>query len=446
MKITQNLNVKLTQKLNLSHELLQSLELIQLPIVDLRERIEREVMENPALEIIEKKERSTYKDEPFLSRKFARNGSDDDKRSFIELTATRKEGLHEKLLWQLNLAELSDEKKEIGETIIQCVDSDGFFKGDLEELFPGKSDAAAEVLEYIQTFEPDGVASRDVREALLYQIESLPADLIDKNAYEIVKNHFDLMLERKDAQISKILKITLPEIKTAFEFISQFELFPGRSCDSADDGYIIPDAYVYYKEGDVVVDINDEIIPSLTVSKYLEDLSDKLKLAKTTPKEERKYVTEKVKDAKSFIGMIDHRKKSLYRVVLAVSRFQKNFFEKGPKFLVPLTMKMVAEKVGLAESTVSRLSSSKYIQTDWGLHELKYFFTNSISKEGNGDSVSSEVVREMIKEIVENNKDNKISDQKISDILQNRGINIARRTVAKYRKILNILPSSKRNI
>ncbi len=464
MNVSQNLNVQLTQKLALSHEMLQSLEIIQLPMIELKERIEKEIVENPALEILESRrkkeqikkvetveeifdERDRYYSqvEPkSMGGKGSSSYDDDSKRMFIEGVLSNKEGLHDKLLWQLNLLDLSEKQREIGQTIISLIDPNGFFREDITELFPQDVEMAFDVLETIQTFDPLGIASKDVQEALLYQIESLPEAMVNNYAYRIIRDHFELMLERKDQRLIKELECTLDDIKEAFQFISHFELYPGRAYDNSGDDYIIPDAFVTSTEDGLVVKINNELLPELAVSKYLGKIAQDSKLEKNQ-NEESRYIKSKVAEAKRFIGMIHHRNDSLFKVILAIVNSQKSFFKNGPKYLSPLTMKNIAEDVGLAESTVSRLASSKYIQTEFGVHKLKYFFTNGIATNA-GDAQSSESVREMIREIIEATPNKKISDQRISDILKNRGINIARRTVAKYRNILNILPSSKRSI
>lgn len=464
MKLSQGVNLQLSQKLTLSHEMLQSLELIQLPILELKERIEQEVLENPALEMIEKpknddsqnldkiEETFNVKDNYFEDSSSAEidtgySGTSsplDLKRQFLEGAISRSETLHDKLLWQLRLLEIDEKKKEIGETIIRFIDENGFFKEELEELFKENSEEAREVLELIQNFDPPGIASKGIREALLYQLESLTEDRFNELAYIIIRDHFDTMLARRDSQLAKELKVKSSELKEAFEFLGHFEPYPGRVYDSSRVDYITPDAFIYRADNELVVEINEDILPSLTVSGYMQKISEEVKRKKKLT-EQKKYISEKVNNAKKFINIIKHRHQSLFRVVLAIVKFQEKFFHKGPKSLVPLTMKQVGEEVGLAESTISRLASSKFIQTEWGIHEIKYFFTNSVGSQSEGGDVkSAEGVREMIKEIIEANEGKKISDQKIADILKNRGITIARRTVAKYRKMLNILPSHQR--
>ncbi len=207
----------------------------------------------------------------------------------------------------------------------------------------------------------------------------------------------------------------------------------------------MPDAYVYKKDNTLYVEMNDDILPSLTINKYLEKIARSVK-RKRKVTEDQKYIVNKVQNAGQFIKLVNYRNKSLFKLVLSIANAQEDFFYKGPKYIKPLTMKEIADQLGLSESTVSRLASSKYIQTEWGIHEIKYFFSNAVNKNINNTVDSSESIREMIKEILENKTDEKISDQKIVEILQNKGVKIARRTVAKYRQMLNILSSHKRNL
>jgi len=446
--------------------MLVALELIQLPLLDLRERIEKELLENPALEIREDKNsdisseniekiEEVFTDEPnyfedsssadITTGISSNSDSSDSKRQFLEGAIYHKENLYDHLIWQLNMSDLNEEKKRIAEIIISLIDQDGFFKDDLETVFPQESKIAKDVLDTIQLFDPPGIASSGIKEALLFQIESLPEDKIDKNAYNIVIHYFDLMLERKDALIIKNLRITQPDLKKAYEFLSQFDLYPGRKYSGEETKYIIPDARIYKRDNELLVELNNDILPRLAVTGYMNKIANEVKRKKHLD-EQKKYIVEKVDTAKKFIKTIKNRKRSLFRLILAIVKEQEIFFHKGPKFLKPLTMKIVAEEIGLSESTISRLASSKYIQTEWGIHEIKYFFSSSSSKTGDAGAQSSESIREIIKEIILSEKNNKITDQKIVDILENRGIKIARRTVSKYRKILNILPSSKRGL
>ncbi len=472
MKLQGSLETQLTQKLTLTPEMLQSLEIIQLPLIELNERIEKELLENPALEIDEKKmkkkplqerienlEKIYNRNEDQLQKDYFLDSSSanvnfnissestekDLKRQFIEGAISVKYSLYDHLLWQLRSLKLDEKQRDIGETIISLIDEDGFFKYELSEIFPKEEDQviAKQVLESIQLFDPPGVGTKGVREALLFQLEAVPEHKINKYAYVIVRDYFELMVERKDSALIKILGIKPDELKKAFEFLSQFNPYPGRTFDSEQTKYVIPDAYVYKRDNEIVVEINNDILPPLTVSNYMEKIAEELKYKKGKNNEEKRYVLEKVNMAKKFIFTIQHRNESLFRLVLAIVQNQKDFFEKGPKYLKPLTMKDIASQIGFSESTVSRLASSKYIQTEWGLHEIKYFFSNVIGKDNKSGS-SAEGVRQLIKEIIEAEKGNKITDQKIVEILKSKGIEIARRTVAKYRKNLDILSSHHR--
>lgn len=467
MNISHNLSQQLTQKLTLSKEMLQALELIQLPLIDLRERIEKELLENPALELNEERmdKKSEEQNIDNIENSFTEEANYfedsssadintgvspsssgmDLKRQFLEGAITHKENLYDHLIWQLNMSDLSEEKKRIGETIISLIDENGFFKDNIEEIFPQEPNLAKDVLETIQTFDPAGIATPNVKEALIFQLESLQKENLNKNAYNIVIHYFDLMVARKDHIIAKNLRITNEDVREAFDFLSQFDPYPGRKYSSEEPRYVIPDAFVYKMDNELVVEINNDILPFLTIASYMRKIAKDVKRKKALD-EQRKYVVEKVNSAKKFIKTLRHRKESLFRLVLSIVKNQEDFFRKGPKHIKPLTMKIVAEEIGLSESTISRLSSSKYVQTEWGLHEIKYFFSNSLGKSGVGGDTSSESVREMIKEILLNEKTGKITDQKISEILSNKGIKIARRTVSKYRKILNILPSHQRGI
>lgn len=465
MEISHNLNLQLKQKLSLSREMLLSLELIQLPLVDLRNRIEKEILENPALELKEKKRDAEQNidniEESFsggthlfedsssadISTGVSPGSSDIDlKRSFLEGAITTEETLYEHLMSQLSCQNLTEDQKKIGQSIISLIDDEGFFKDTIEDVFEeAEQGVAQEVLEVIQLFDPPGIATPGIREALLFQIESMKEEEININAYKIVQDHFDLMAARKDRDIAKKLKISVNDVLKAFEFLSKLNPFPGREFATKQIKYIIPDAYVYKREDSLVVEMNEDILPALTINSYINEISKKAQ-GKKKNNEQQKYVNKKIQNANQFINLVNYRNKSLFKLVLILVKFQEKFFHNGPKHLKPLTMKEVAEDIGLSESTVSRLASSKYIQTEWGLHEIKYFFSNSIGNKESSDAKSAESVREMIKEIFNNSKGEKISDQKIADILNSRGIKIARRTVAKYRKLLNILPSHQRNL
>jgi len=465
MKLTQGLNLQLKQKLALSQEMLLSLELIQLPLMELKERIEKEILENPALELSEKKktEEQDYDkiEKEFLKEEnssFLDSSSADIntgvsptstglelKKDYLENVVSYKESLADHLIWQLQVQNLNDEEKRIGMDIISQIDSDGFFKTNLDEVFIKENEVAIakDVLEIIQLFDPPGIASKNIQEALLFQLESMKKEEINQTAYLILKEHFELMVARKDNEIAKRMKISPGEVAKAFEFISGLNPYPGRIYSLSATKYVLPDAYIYKQDDSLIVEMNEDVLPELTINRYVEKIAKETDRKKKMSQDE-KYIVNKIKSAKQFMSLLNYRNSSLFKLVLILVKMQNDFFFKGPMSIKPLTMKDVASEIGLSESTISRLASSKYIQTEWGIHEIKYFFSNSINKTGSQSDTSSESVREMIKEIFDNEQKGKISDQKIVEILENKGVKIARRTVAKYRKMLNILPSHHR--
>jgi RNA polymerase sigma-54 factor len=461
VSLSQQLSTQLSQKLALSQEMLVSLELIQLPLVELRDRIQTEILENPALEINEKKLKNSERDIDKLENAFNEEpsyfedsssaeirvsrtgGTEDLKRKYLEGVVASSHTLQDHLIEQLDVHPLSDRQKEIARTLITLIDDNGFLTHSLEELYEGDEvGVAVDILELIQMLDPPGIAQRDMQGALLFQLESLPETRINSLALDMLRKHFDLLMKRKDKDLATKLRATPAEMEAVLEHLAQCNPFPGRVYSSAKTRYVIPDARVLKKDGELEIKLNEEIIPELTVNNYMKSVAAKFKYKKKTNDEE-KYVSENIQKARRFISTLKHRKKSLFRLLVAVVHKQRDFFLKGPKFIKPLTMKQVAEELDLAESTISRLASSKYIQTEYGVHDFKYFFTNALPATG-GDK-SAESIREMIKEILENEDSGKhISDQKIADMLEKRGVKIARRTVAKYRKLLNILPSHER--
>ncbi|MBR3731604.1 MAG: RNA polymerase factor sigma-54 [Spirochaetales bacterium] len=467
MELNQNLNLKLTQKLTLSQDLLQSLEILQLPLTDLAAKIDEELENNPILEIDETENRSSETDQDidniedvfFGEQDFfadtssadvdtgvnADTDESDTHNRFLEGAISSKVTLTEHLMDQLGVLDLTEQEYEIGQTIITNINADGFFPYRIADIFPKEQQkTAADILDRIQMFDPPGVASFDVREAILFQIESSPQKKFNRDAYILVKDYFDLMINRKDTAMARELGVNPNQLKRILTYIGQFNPYPGRLYDSEETQYITPDVYVIREDGELVVTINDNMIPPLIVNKAYERMTQNLK-KHARLNDEQKYVRDKIGKAKQFIKSIQYRNVSLYKLAVAIVNEQKEFFYLGPKYLKPFTMAQAAELIGLAESTVSRLASSKYMQTEWGLKQIKYFFSNTASK-ADDSGKSAEYVRHLIKEIIEADKTGKISDQAIADALKNKNINISRRTVNKYRHQMDIGSSTLRNL
>jgi len=438
------------QRQRLSPQMIQSIKLMALPIQELKEQIQEEIETNPALEIVE--DRSTVSLESLPERGegdndetdifenssdpgFAsRSGADDDsKRMFIEGAIARHETLQEHLLWQLRLQPLDDERRDIGEALIQNLSDDGFHKEAPASLRPGTGPALLEeMMALIQGFEPQGTCTADYRESLLAQASLHPAP--PKATLEILRDHIGLLEKGKHAEIARHLKLDDEELKEALAFIKGLSPFPGRAYSSEEPRYVIPDLLVKLKDGDFVIVLNDEEIPVLGIDPFFDHLAED----KARDKATGAYVADNIRRAKFFIRSIHQRNQTLLKVARAVVECQRAFFAKGPKYLAPLTLKDVAEEIGVHETTVSRIAHSKYMQTDWGIYELRYFFTNSISGAGSsGSRFSKEGVKQVIKEIIES-EDRTLADHDIVDILARRGIKLARRTVAKYRSELDL--------
>lgn len=437
------------QRQRLSPQMIQSIKLMSLPIQELKEEIQRELETNPALEIVE--DRSTVsletineeKDSDSDSRRlfedssdpgFSRNYDDDSdaKRMFLEGAITRPETLQEHLLWQLRLQPLSPVQRQVGETLVQNLDPDGFHKEDPFLLCKDQPrETVNMVMAVIRTLEPAGACVVDYRESLL--VQTLLAADAPAGALEIVRDHIDLLEHARHHEIQKKLKLDDAVMADALAFIRRLNPFPGRLYSADGVRYVIPDVQVKLKDGEFVISINDEEIPVIGINPFFDHLSGE-KHDKATDS----FVKDNIRQARWFIQSIHQRNRTLLKVVRSIVEFQRQFFARGPKFLAPLTLKDIAAEIGVHETTVSRMANKKFVQTDWGIFELRYFFTNSISGSGSrGSRFSKAGVKQVIKEIIESEA-KVLSDQDISEILTRKGIKLARRTVAKYRQELHM--------
>ncbi len=442
------------QQLKMSPQLYQSIQLMALPLQELKTRIQEEVERNPALEIVsdsseisldEMKSRRSEDQDLFENSSdpgHIRRGYDEEgaeaKRNFMEGALSRPESLHEHLMWQLRLQPITERQFRIGEILIWNLDENGFHIEEPEKLL-GEDDRRhlREVIRLIQQFDPPGVCTADYRESLLVQAEIDPD--APPRSEELIEHHLEL-LEKGDAKAAaKKLDIEETEVEEIFAFIRSLTPYPGRLYSNEDTTYVIPDVVVRKIDGEFKLILNDDEIPVLEVNSYYSEIADSRE--NDAKRETKRFIKDKVRDARWFIRSISQRNATLLNIARSIVEFQRKFFLYGPKHLAPLTLKDVAGEVEVHETTVSRIVNAKYIQTEWGIYPLKYFFSNSISGAGSsGSRYSKEAVKEIIKEIIEEHGGEKkrLSDQKISDILKKRGISIARRTVAKYRGELAI--------
>jgi RNA polymerase sigma-54 factor len=349
-----------------------------------------------------------------------------------------KESLADHLRWQLRMTVVSEDEEHFINLVIGNLDPDGYLKEppmeDLAREAGLELEDAEEVLKMVQMFDPVGVASRDLRECLLVQADALELDI---DVVDIIERHLHNLEKRNYQAIAKDLDLTLEDVYEAVKIVSNLEPRPARNYVTEEPRYIVPDVYVH-KVGDrYFVVANDDGMPRLKISSFFRSAMD----ANPDAKE---YVQNKLRSAQWLIRSIDQRRRTIVRVTECIVEKQRDFFEKGVDYLKPMILRDVAETVEMHESTISRVTTSKYVHTPQGIFELKYFFNSSI-KRTSQDDIASESVKNKIREIVSSEDPRRPhSDQRIVTLLSQQGIVIARRTVAKYREMLGILSSSKR--
>ncbi|MCL2765109.1 MAG: RNA polymerase factor sigma-54 [Treponema sp.] len=442
------------QRLKMNPALLQSIRLMELPVPELRERIEQELERNPALELIEDKntvplnEAETHRKDVYeyfeTSSDPGRRGQQaaDEHQKFIEGVLTRPDTLQEHLLRQLQLEPVDDELKQIAETLIQNLDDDGFHKENPQTLFVQPQERITEAIRLVRGLEPAGTCTSDYRESLKVQIalsDDAPADMEEM---EKVLDELELLEKEKYSILAKKTGLDEEDVQLICEYIKKLSPFPGRAFASRLDEvrYVIPDIRVVRDNDEFSINLNDEAFPVLGINQCFEKFGD------SDDKAARDFARDNIREARLFINHLSQRSQTLIRVANAIIEFQRSFFINGPKYLAPLTLGDIAKQLNVHETTVSRTANGKYMQTEWGIFEIRYFFTNSISGAGADRSqFSKESVKEIIREIiaVENRL---LSDQDISALLGQKGIALARRTVAKYRKELDMGSSYNRKL
>jgi RNA polymerase sigma-54 factor len=366
---------------------------------------------------------------------------DEDRRPSLENTLTRTSTLAEHLTWQLRMGDFTEEERVIGDVLIGNTDDNGYLHIPLEEAaFEAGADpeAVARTLRKMQDFEPSGVLARDLRECLLIQLRQ--QGLEDSPAAAIVRDHLNLLEAKRFDKLAKELRIRSDEVSQAVNLIAALEPKPGRDYTAQEVRYVVPDVFVEKMDGEYVVMLNDDGMPRLRVSNAYR----RLLMDQDGSSEAKSYIREKLSAAQWLIRSIHQRQSTLFKVTTSIVRFQRDFLDEGVRALRPLVLKDVANDIGMHESTVSRATANKYVHTPQGTLELKYFFTSSI-RSSDGEGVSAESVKEQIRGIIESEDPRRpYSDQHIAQVLASNHIEIARRTVAKYREIMGILPSSKR--
>ncbi len=480
-------NLKLTQQLVMTPQLQQAIKLLQLSRLELIETINQELEANPILEEVSAGEMEQNQDQPGQSptnesHEWAEQqvpdlaASDDAKipwekeavketnwqevwddeyrralpsYSFEEKETPNYENivasssdLADHLIWQLQLSDLNHEQRRIAQHIIGNLDRDGYLKATIEEIAQASSAQEEDVeivLRRLQEFDPVGVAARDLRECLLIQIRHL--GLTDPLVQELVSEHLHQVELHNYQQIAKATGRSPEEVVQAIEVIKGLEPRPGRAFSSEATQYVVPDIYVYKVDDEYVVSLNEEEMPNLRISPFYKEAVKNGK----APDKAKEFIQEKMKSAVWLIKSIHQRKKTIFKVTQSIVKFQRDFLDRGIAYLKPLVLRDVAEDVGMHESTISRVTSNKYVHTPQGIFELKYFFSTGLPRQDGSRDIASQSVKERIKRLIEAEDPVKpYSDKQIVDILARDNIKIARRTVAKYRDLMGILPSSRR--
>jgi len=462
MKMGFELNLTQTQKLIMTPELRQAIQILQFNNVELMEFIYKQLEVNPFLESAENKsqdspseeidtkyEKEDRKDDldwkditerydDLSYRAYERNVDSDDKQSFESYTS-KKMSLKDHLMVQLGVSVKTNKEKRIGEFIIESLDNKGYLSCSVQDISLLLNEDVVEVervLRLIQTFDPIGVGARNLSECLMIQLKE--KGIQDKNAYIIAENYLEDIAANRIQKIAKDLHITVSRVQGICDIIKMLEPKPSRGfiVDSDNIRYIVP---VEKINGEYIIIVNDNNLPTLTISNYYKSMVNDL-----DDKEANKFLTDKLNSSMWLIKSIEQRRKTLYKVTESILKFQRKVFDEGKTALKPLVLKDVADDIGVHESTVSRATNGKYVQTPRGLFELKYFFASSIS-ESDGDGISSTSVKTQIQKYIdEENTQKPLSDQKIAEMLSESGINISRRTVAKYRDEMRIPASSMR--
>jgi len=469
MEMKMNLNLKMSQKLVMTPMLQQAIKLLPLARLELAQLVRQEIIENPVLEELleEENEQDSNQEESGPKEDITPEAEQDTtpqdqeidwdsyfqdnidrgmsiesyaEKPSIEATYKKEATLADHLMWQLDMTVDSETDRFIGSCIIGNIQNDGYLCADLQEIVTiSQSDEenVLRVLKFIQGFEPTGVASRSLKECLMLQAQALS----DKNPYVevLIENYLERLEDRYLQKVASELKISLDVVLEALETIKGFCPKPGLLFSSEGIDYVVPDLVVFKTDEGYDVALNDEGVPNLQISSYYHNLLKTTKEGQT-----KEYLEDKYRSALWLIKSIDQRRQTIYKVGKSIVKLQKSFLDDGLSYLQPMVLKDVAKDIEMHESTVSRITTNKYIDTPQGVFELKFFFHSGI-KSYMGNSMSSIRVKNMIKEIIkEEDRNSPLTDDKMVESLMMKNVKIARRTITKYRKELNIPPASKR--
>jgi len=457
--------LKTTQKLVMTATLQQAIKLLPLSRLELIQKVHQEILENPFLEEVATQEMS---DTDLANAEQPQETSQESEEfevdwaaylqdfssspdyvptiskevPSLEATLKSETSLAEHLLWQLSLSVHDELEKQIGAYLIGNIDDDGYLQCQTEEVAKGfgtEEEQICAVLEVIQAFDPPGVGARDLQESLLIQLHHLEMD--DSLAWKIVQHYLSQLDERYFQKIAKSFGATITEVIAAVGLIRTLDPKPGSRFNSPRVEYIVPDVVIVKVDDDYQVVLNEDGMPSLRINALYQNV---LRQNDGMQSDTREYLEEKFRSAIWLMKSVEQRRQTLLRVTKSLCKFQREFLDKGLAYLKPLVLKDVADDIGMHESTVSRVTTNKYVYTPQGVFELKFFFHSGLESL-DGDAMSSVSVKDIIrKAVVAEDSHKPLTDQQLMMILEAKGVKIARRTIAKYRQELHIAPASRR--
>jgi RNA polymerase sigma-54 factor len=481
MSMQLKTSLKLSQQLRMTPQLQQAIKLLQLSRLELETAVRKELDENPVLEEVQDiaddessklearkaqqdgatnvdgtettqapesadpRQQEEFEWESYIDTQYKPpqgiSGGNEEIMNYENLISTTT-SLHDHLMWQMGLGGFNEEEQTLMSILISYVDDDGYIKTPLSEIAAEESvdeKDLADMMTFIHEFDPAGVGARDLKECLLVQAKHLEEDTND--LVKLISEHIKDLEKKNYVAISKAMNVPMEDVVEMCKIIYSMDPKPGRVYMPQDTQFVTPDVYVYKVGEEYMVSLNEDGLPRLRISNLYKNI---LKGEKSSSGGAQDYIQEKLRSAVWLIKSIHQRQRTIYKVTESIVKHQTDFFEKGPGFIKPMILRDIANDIGMHESTVSRVTTNKYVHTPRGIFELKYFFNSGISMT-DGDSLASESVKLKIKSLVDKEDvKNPLSDQKIVELLKKDNIIIARRTVAKYRDMLRILPSSKR--
>jgi RNA polymerase sigma-54 factor len=482
-------SLKLTQQLLMTPQLQQAIKLLQLSRLELEQFVTQQLAENPCLEegvsesgeeqaAVERERERTeeqvvtermqeassivddvrgadkeldwdqmarYQENMPSSQTATRKNSADEEHPNYENMVTKASTLQDHLMTQIGELDFDATEIKVATILIGNIDDRGYLNTTVDEVSAAESfdkEMVEDILDTIQRFDPPGVGARDLKECLYIQVRN--AGLKNGIVEKIIDQHLPELENRNFLAIAKAMKISLEQVIENVQIIADLEPVPGRQFGQNDAHYIVPDVYVFRLGEEWVVTLNEDGLPKLKISNFYQKLGDMPAEKKKSNADDKNYISEKLKSAEWLIKSIRQRQRTIFRVTESIVARQRDFFDHGVEHLKPMILKDIAEDISMHESTISRVTNNKYVHTPRGVFELKYFFNSSVTR-ADGQDVASESVKRMIADMIKQEDARRpLSDQRIVELLEEKGIQLARRTVAKYREQLNILPSSKR--